>query len=186
MEIRTDYLQVEIKKLQQLIESYDHLYLNLYNQLLSASFFWQSEKAAGFFENIEKEKLSVKLAMDELVALQNIYSYLLEKYQKLGQRIGCQLNSKDMILARFDRCLDQISQVIDEYHQLSVSFCPQEASYLYKQQTRLYHAKEKLKEIRQRVKATFEAIEIIEQTVKSKISQLEIEKMKEMDIVPFV
>ncbi len=186
MEIKVDSLKTEVNKFNRMIEEYEEIYLNLYNQISSASFYWQDPKAIQFFKQISLEKLQVKTMIDEMNSVRQVYAFLIEKYQMLGNKIVCNLQNRDRLLLKFDRYVNQLNNLIDHYNRLNLSFCRKEARYLRNQRSILISMRNEIMEIRDCVKQKFNDIETIEKEVNLKISRLKIEIIKETDIQQFI
>lgn len=182
MEINTAKMQTELLKLKQLLKEYEENQLNLYNELSSSSLFWKDPHAQKFFDVVLEEKNKVHVAVEELNSLEELYTYLLEKYQALGVKIQFDLDSEDAIVERFNTFLNKINSIIRDYNALDVSFCPNEAGLIMEERDSLASVSENIENIKQSVKKTFAQIEEIEQEAQAKISKIKIQIVKETEL----
>lgn len=179
MEINIESLNTELERLTVLQDKFLDNYLNLYNLLSNASSYWQDPKATKFFDNVNMEKLKVKTAYDELASLTDTYRYVVESYQDLGTKITVNLNMQDKLIAKFNTIINNLNDIITNYNTLDLSFCPYEARMLLKEKNELIKIKNNIANLKIRVGDIFRQIEETEKEVKYRLSNINIELIKE-------
>lgn len=188
MEIDIDSLKVEVNKLNKLIQDYEQNYLNLYNELSSASFFWKDKNVFNFSDRLVKEKLEVSTTFYELNNIKDIYDLVVLKYQKFGTKIRFDLSMKDSVFTMFDNYLVILDEVINGYINLDLSFCigTVEADLILNEQKTLVYVKSNLLKLRDRIKNTFINIESIENDVNLQLSRVKLNVIKEDQVTEFI
>ena len=179
MEINIESLNTEVERLTILQDKFLDNYLNLYNLLSTASSYWQDPKATKFFDNINLEKAKIKTAYDELASLTDTYRYVVENYQDLGTKITVNLNMQDTVITKFNTVINNLNDIITNYNTLDLSFCPYEARMLLKEKNELIKIKNNMETLKTRVREIFSQIEETEKEVKYRLSQINIELIKE-------
>jgi len=186
MEINVSNLKTEVSNFNKLVEEYEKIYLNLYNELSSVSFFWKDNHANLFFEHISFEKLKISKSFEELITLKNQYQYIIEKYQTIGNRIIFDLNNRNDIINKFDTYISGIDRIVQSYESLDLSFCREFVSSINHQKTTLIKEKSQVGELKNKVIEMLNKIEEIEKEIKLKISSINIEILKETAINDFI
>ncbi len=186
MQVNILKMKAEINKLNNLIENYELTYLNLYNEINKASSFWQDNNARNYFKNIEIEKRNTKRFIDEVNSCKDIYKFLIEKYEKLGNKISVNIKNKDDVVSELNKYLDKLQSIINYYDNLDLSFCPNERIYLLNEKDKLKEEKNQVNNIKDGIKEKFSYIEEIEKQISSKIAKIDIEILKETDIKGFI
>ena len=186
MEIRVDSLKDTTNKLNHLIEDYEAIYLNFYNQISFATSFWNDSHSVAYFQEIERQKLKIKTTIQEMKDVKDVYTYLFQKYQNLGNKIVCYLDKQDETIHSFNQYIEKLNFIIQLYNNLNLSFCTREARCIRSERSRLIAMRNKMETVRDETKKTFNTIREIEHEVNYRISKITIEVMKEMDIRPFI
>lgn len=186
MEINVDKLKNELSKLNKLVEEYEDVYLNMYNELLHASSNWQDECSLRFFENVKLEKTKVKITLDETKEIRDIYTYLIDKYEDVGNKIHVILNNKDKINNKFNNYVNKIDDLIRNYKNLDTSFCSYERKMLANEQRKIVDMRNKTVEIKEKYSQIFQEIDEIEKETAQKLSKINIEILKQSNISTYV
>ncbi len=179
MEINIEKLKNEIEQYNKIIDNYENLYLNLYNELSNCTFYWQDEKSISFFDSIAKEKLEIKNAINELNGLCSIYDYIIKKYNIIGNKISFDLNKKDKIISKINNFIDKTHTIYNKYNSINLSHYPSEARYLYIQMNKLKEVENDLIKLKNTINNIFISIEEIEKEVNLKIETLSVKTIKE-------
>lgn len=182
MTIDVKGLKEELKAYNDLLEEYEGNYLNYYNVLSSFSFFWNDAHARKFYNSIPKEKLYYKNLLLELQSIRDVYKYMIMKYSDIGNHIHADLKDKDYILNKFDSYIDKCDDIINEFYNLNLSFCPVEARIIRKKRDSIIDCRDRMIEKRKSVKESLEKIENIENEVRYRINRIDVSIMKETDI----
>ena len=186
MIVHVDKIKVELDKYNNLINKYENAYLNLYHELNSASLYWNDGHSAKFFDNVEVEKNKVSNGILELKSVRDIYFYIVESYEKLGNRISFDLKYQDSIISSFNKYIDKLDEIINLYNNLDLTFCAEEANLLKTELEKLGHMKYSVTAIKNKVRKIFLQIEEIEKEVKFRISKIDIEIIKKKEINDFI
>lgn len=181
--IDTKNLAAELAELNNLLDDYEDIYLNLYNEISSVSFFWQDKNEMRYLDEINTEKQKSKNAILELNNIKDIYNYLLTNYQEIGNNIKCNMDAKDSIISRINTYLLKLNNIIALYNSLDLSFCTSVIPMINSEKQILNNEKKNVQRIKESLQQNFNKIETIEKTINLKISKinLEIIKNKEMD-----
>lgn len=184
--INISNVQKEVIQLNNLIEDYELNFLNLYNEVNKTSNYWKDAHAKAFYKDLDIQKIKVSNTIDELKKVKDIYKYVQEKYETLGQKIDFNLNYKTKVLNNLNDYIDQIKIIINNYEALDLSFCPYEARYIRNQLQKLRNHKNNLIKYKSKVEKKFNYIEEIEKNIKTQISKIQIEILQENDISKFI
>lgn len=175
-------LKQEATKRTQIIKEYEGIYLNLYNQLIDVTNYWEDKQALQFKEKIEKDKQNIKQFIEEVKTLEETYQFIIEKYEALGQEIKINLAEKNAIINRFNTCQTKITNIINKYNSLNLSFCPPEKAMIQKEKNILYNDKKNIEQVKEKIITYFNNIENIEKEITSKIAKIEISIINENSI----
>lgn len=186
MEIDIASLQKESDILNKQLEKFTDSFLNIYNDLNQASNDWQDYHARFFFTNVNTEKSKVNNTYKELIALQEIYLYLVNQYKVLGNKINVNLDNKDDIFSKFNNFKEKLDELVSMYNDLDLSFCPDEAAKINSQKKQLLKIKSDIYNSKDKIKETLEKIEEIEKEVNLRISKINIEEIQETNINEFI
>ena len=120
MEIRVNNLKEIINTFNNLLESYEEVHLNLYNEINNASSYWNDGYAINFFENCNNNKMKITNNIEELRNLKNIYDFIINKYLLLGHNITINLEEKININNYFNKYLNRLNNIINSYNRLDI------------------------------------------------------------------
>lgn len=135
MKVNTVNLKNEVTKLNLLLEEYESIYLNLYNEIQSTSHFWNDPHSIAFLDYISLEKQEIIKTYNELQDIKEVYDYLLDKYQLLGKKIEFNLKLKDEVILKLNNYIYKINDIIRCYNNLDLSFCSE--AYLLKNERKI-------------------------------------------------
>ncbi len=186
MYINLSNLKNEVNKLNNLINKYEEIYLNLYNEFNFSSYLWHDKNSESFFESLKMEKLKIKNNIEEIDDVKQLYDYIINQYEVIGNEIKCNLNSEKNILLKFDSYLAELSKTITYYNNLDLSFCPQFKEMITKEKNIIIREKIEIENVRNKIKKMYKKINEIEREVKLKISKINIEYIKENDMNNFI
>ncbi|HIR49084.1 MAG TPA: hypothetical protein IAB35_03810 [Candidatus Faecimonas gallistercoris] len=182
MKVITSTLKEEVLSLNQLIKEYEKVYLNLYNEFFATSFSWQDSYQKNFTSEIEKEKKQVEKMINELTSIKDIYNYIIEKYETIGQKIIINVNTSKTILKQIDGYIEKLDSIIQSYNNLDTSFCKSEKEIIEKERNTLEYTKKKMLKIKTNIKSKIDNIERIERELKNKLSKINIELVKDNNL----
>lgn len=182
IKVNVDKLKDELRELNTLINDYETNYYNLYNELKNVSNFWKDDKSVKFFSNIDVEKLQVGKLEDEIEDIRNIYNYLIDKYNCIGNDIKIDMDLRDDISLQFDKLLEIIYDGIDNFKSLDFEYCNSIANDVYSNIDNLIYVSNLIVSLKSKVNKKFNLCEEIEKNINLKITKINVEILKENDI----
>ena len=84
MQIKTSEIINEIQNLKNIIDKYENIKNNLFNQLEKCSDFWNDGKSVLFFDSLKYERVHVDETIKEMKKVHDVYIYLYEKYIEMA------------------------------------------------------------------------------------------------------
>lgn len=154
------------------IEEYNNDIISNFNEL---SKYWHDS-------NSLKLNSSVKLEIQRMVNLESnikdqleIYKYLENEYKKIGNKIKCNLEAKDMIDNKLVSIISAINNILNQYNELGdISFYPR--SYVIENQKNdIRNILDSFNNIKEKVNNTFISIQNIESTVSERLEGIEVQ-----------
>ena len=154
------------------IEEYNNDIISNFNEL---SKYWHDSKSL-------KLNSSVKLEIQRMVNLESniknqleIYKYLENEYKKIGNKIKCNLEAKDMIDNKLVSIISAINNILNQYNELGdISFYPR--SYVIENQKNdIKNILDSFNNIKEKVNNTFISIQNIESTVSERLEGIEVQ-----------
>ena len=76
MQINVSDFKAEINKLNSLLNDYENIYLNFYNEINKSSFFWNDNNSIMFYDETNIEKLKVRQTISEIKNLENLFTFI--------------------------------------------------------------------------------------------------------------
>lgn len=186
MVVNTINLSSEIHKMNSLINEYENIFLNLYNEINNSSFFWNDNHSIAFYNNTNLEKLKVRQTITELKYVEDIYSYVYQNYSEFGRVIKFDLENFEKVYENFNLCNEQIKNVIRGHNGLDTSVCSEISGLINNNYTLLASMQEDLQLLKTSTKNALVKIENTEKEVRNKINHMDIEYIKESDIREFI
>ena len=186
MEVNVEKIKVELEKYNRLIDDYEDLYLQLYFELNYSSSYWNDGNSFNFYEKIKKDKNKITLAITELKEIKKVYEYIIDSYERFGNKISFNLRRKYNVLEKIDNYLIELDKIIKLYEELDYENLVEEKIILDNQKDTLLKLKNRMTEMRENVKDLFDKLEEIEKNIHYRISKISIEKLKIQDINDFL
>lgn len=186
MIINIQSLEKNSSKLIKSIDDFSNNISNIYNELNWVSGYWNDYHARLFFTSVESERIKINKTYDELVLLKEVYKYIISQYKSIGNKLKVNLETKDDILNKFNLFNDKVNEIISLYNDLDLSFCSDVASKINSQKSKLLKIKENIISAKTKIKSTLEKIEEIEKNINFKLSKIDIEVIKRVDINEFM
>lgn len=170
-------IRKEIQELNILLDEYENIYLNLYNEMLYASSFWVDSKAELFFKDAKIDKLKIMKTLEELKSAKSIYEYIVNTYGELGEKVAFNLNARNIIIDDFNYYIGRLNTVINIYISLDFHLIPNYSYVFYRDKKKMISNRDLMATLRDRIIHSFDKIKEIEDTVNGKISKFQIEFM---------
>lgn len=118
MIINVNKIKDDIVQLNKLIDTYEDNYYNMYNEMKNCSSLWINKKAFMFFDSVDVKKKSIENYMYELGELRDLYSYLINKYEYIGNKIEADIDQVDTIALEFDNFLEDIYAIMEKFNEI--------------------------------------------------------------------
>ena len=184
MFINNEKLSIEEKKLASLIDKYNDIVLNYYNILNESSVYWTSPLSIRFFSDIQQEKNKLNITISELKSIDLIYQYIIDTYSEFGKKINYDLSNEEKLTHSFNKYIERLDSIIILYKQ----FENNNSNYEIIQQhiDIINKNKSKMIEIKEYYVNTLTKIKEIEAEVKSRISNLKIDYIKETEFQQYL
>lgn len=182
MELNTKNLKIELNNLNEFIEEYETNYLNLYNEISNIPLYWKDNKSIAIVKDISLYKQKIKILIDEIYHLQDVYVEILESYSTFGEKIYFDLKNEDNLITNYDSYISELEKIINSYKNLDLNFCLEESQQIINEKNLLLKNKETIQQIKENTLEVINNIEEIEKEIKLKISRLTIEIIKEQDL----
>lgn len=181
MEIHIDKLKTTVLQLNHCIEEYEEIYMNFYHVISSSSFFWNDNRSKKFYEAMYTEKNQVKIVIDELYSLKNIYDYMIGEYEKIGTRLQIQLSEKQNVIHSFDQYIEKIHSCIQILHAISLDMYPEVAPLLTEEQSKFIKLEQQVQKLKDQLLELFNKTEELENHINKEINRLQIQKLSEIE-----
>ena len=170
-----------INSLRTIIEEYEIVELNIFNQLKDSCVNWQDGNSIKFGDNIILDKEEIDIFVENLNNEIDLYNYMYNNYIRLGKKIKCNMNNKDTILYLIDNCCNKAVTIINEFNRINISFYYSEQYNIFEQKNKIIKVKNDLLNIRESIKDLYNKIEQIEKNINIKIKKLEEMDIKKLD-----
>ena len=171
-------LNLEAKKLNALIEEYENIQLNIFNQLKDSCVNWQDGNSLLFNDKIYQEKQESELFLLNLKKRKELYDFIYSNYIEIGKKIKCNLANQNSVLFFIDNCCEQIDSILYEYSKLDYGI---NIADVQKQIIELNNIKKGLLDIKNNIKKMCEKIRKIENEILLKIQNIEDVFINEFD-----
>lgn len=181
LDINVDELKNIIDSLNLLIDEYEIIQLNIFNQLKNSCINWQDGNSIVFDDKIYYDKQESKRFLELLHQKKDLYNFIYRSYIEIGKKINFNLNNKNTIVYLIDDCYNQASNIINEFYKINRNFYYSERSDIFYQKDRIVNVRNKISEIKDSVMKLYNKIEIIETEIKNKVKKLEEIKINDFD-----
>ena len=123
-------LKQTINRYNALIDRYQNYYLNFYNEIKNSKLYWVDPHALRFYEAKDIEKQKIDISYEELVNFRDLYSYIVRRYESIGNYISFNLNNRESLMSRFSSYINSLNNILNNYNRLDYSFA---SSYIQNQ-----------------------------------------------------
>ena len=172
VEVNCDELKNIINSLNAIIDEYEIVELNIFNQLKDLSNNWQDNNSVKFDDSINLDKRETEKFLNFLKSNKDVYDYIYRRYAVLGKIIKCNLNSRDIVLNSIDVSYKFVVDILSEFQRINNSFTYTEQTSIFEQKNKIIKVRNELANIRKSVKNLYNKIEHIELEINNKIKQL--------------
>ncbi len=186
MQVQVNHLKTYLDRISKSLDNYESDCQNFYNELNNASSYWEDEHAKKFFDSVLQEKIKIDTMQNEILSIKDVYKYMVESYEKIGNKLEFNLDLKEDTLYRIDTYIVKLENIISSYNSLNLSFCSKEKQTIENHKQKLIREVEYVQKVKENLKKTFGQIEEIEKNIQYKLSKLNLEIIKETDISGFI
>lgn len=181
LEVNNTNLKIEIAVLTKLINQYEEIKLNMFNQLKDACINWQDGNSLEFENQIYLENQEVDLILDSLNDKKEVLDFIYTQYSELGKTIKCNLNNRNTLVNLISNCQSQVNSILNDFNNLDRSFYYIEQEAIANQKNKILDTQTKLIEINNSITKNYNKIEEIENAIQEKINKLEKIKINDFD-----
>lgn len=186
MLINIDELKASLDRLNQLINDYEELHLNMYNNLSSTFFSWNDAYSKKFLVYNDIEKKSFDTLITNYKSYYNVYNYIWNKYSKFGKIIYYELDNIEDIYAHFDTYISKLENIIYKYDNSNIIKDSSFSYKIYNERRKLQKRLESVRSIYSDVKDFYNSINEINLEVSEKISDIAVKDIQEISIEDYV
>ena len=163
----------KINELSKLIQDYEYFTNSIYHEFQNISTYWNDNKKQRLFFFIETGHKNNQKLIGNLKEHYQIYQRLYQGYSQLGQQIRCNLEAKDLVLAKVETVINQMQSILNLYNNLgNLSFVPLKIrTFLYNEQDTLGLKIGAIQQIKEVLQRNYEKIEEIEEKVSTSIAK---------------
>jgi hypothetical protein len=173
-------LKTELEQLNSIIDEYDEIELNIFNQLKNSCNDWNDPRTPAFEEAVNKEKKESMSMLDSFKDVQNCLNYIIAQYETIGNRITVCLEKKSSIIKTYGSIESKINSIISTINSVDKSFSYSQKHNIIDLGDSFENLKNDLVDSRDRVRDLFKRIERIEENVAVKLRSL-----KEIEVEAF-
>lgn len=171
VEINTEIYQKKLDLIQKNLGDYEENFLNMFNELLNnVKENWIDNIALVFNDKIYEEKINTMHLLNYTKDIKKILNYVYNKYQKLGKKIKCNLDSYDSVIDKLQYFVNSIDNILELFDKIDCDVFLKEKILNQKDQLQLQ--KNELIKIKENYKLLYKKINSIESDVKLKLSNL--------------
>lgn len=181
IEINSLEISKELDNLQTIKEEYETTYKSIFDTMSNSSFFWNDNIAISFYNELEKEKIKNDKELRLIENKIEVFKYIYNNYQELGNKIKCNLESKDYIIDKLNNIIDKTQNIIYKYNSLSTWFCSYERYFLVSEKNKLQTNYNNLLKVKTQIVNNYNKIIEIEREVTNKLSKITNIKIEEFN-----
>ena len=181
LDIDTVELKNNINNLNSLINEYEEIELNIFNQLKDSCKYWQDNVSNRFDNEMYYEKLETNLLIDTLKQKKELFNYIYNRYESIGKKIKCNLNNKDFILRTISDCCNQLTNIINSFNRIDMSINYSGKSTIQSQKQKMVSLKTSLSQIKRSTSSMYNKLENIEKDINKKIKELDTIKIRNFE-----
>ena len=181
LEVNVPNLKNIVENLNSLINEYEEVKLNLFNQLNDSCVNWQDGNSIEFDNRIYYEKTEADLFFGSLKNKKAVYDFIHDKYSEIGKKIRMNLNARTKVISSLDRCCQQATTVINLFSNVDTGY--RYGGEINAQKAKIVAVKKELENLKNEVNNLYTKVEQIETEIRAKIDALEIVKINGFDFV---
>ena len=173
-------IEVDIKQLgslaselENLIDDYNEIQLNIFNQLKDSCINWQDGNSLIFEEKIRDEKKVSNNFYRALKSSKEVFQYAHDEYRSIGNKLKICLDKKNYIISAIDECISKADAVLSDFSGVTRSFYYRELNMINNQQSKITSCKINLQKYKSKIKDLYKKVELIEERIASRVNKIE-------------
>ena len=172
IKINVESMEKELISLNKIIESYEQNCLNLFNEINFSYVYWKDPIALKYYNQISKEKENTIKFLYNLKNTTKLYTYIINSYKEIGQKITYYLENKDKIISYLNKITNQYQNIISEYDNLDTSFLNMnEKNKIFSLKNQISRAYQKYENIKNNIIKQMKKIEDTESKIKHNLNK---------------
>lgn len=110
-------LSIKMKKIR---DNYEDICINYYGNLNSIKEYWKSNKSDSYFNVVNSEKKYYFELLNNIDDLLDIFKYLINKYNSIGNIIRYDFSLEDSYLQKKISIIDSLNDILNIYNNLNI------------------------------------------------------------------
>ncbi len=110
-------LSIKMKKIR---DNYEDICINYYGNLNSIKEYWKSNKSDSYFNVVNSEKKYYFELLNNIDDLLDIFKYLINKYNSIGNVIRYDFSLEDSYLQKKSSIIDSLNDILNIYNNLNL------------------------------------------------------------------
>lgn len=156
-----------------------------YRHIEQVRYDWYDDNSERFYQDVPSDRNNDFKIIDEMNKISKVYDYLIDNYKSIGKTIYFNPSKKDDILSLLDEMIETVNKIISNYNNIGISNYS-ERGRLYNQQNSFINIREKIKYLKRELKRDMKKINEIETNSKTKFKNIQINKVNNKDIKPYM
>ncbi|MBR2678536.1 MAG: hypothetical protein IKE63_03880 [Bacilli bacterium] len=175
-------VEIDLKKIRSIISNYNDILdqlkdnntdvIHQFNELTKV---WNDQKRLRLTSNFNLEQRRILRLENNVIQQINIYKYLEKEYEKIGRKVKCNLDARDLLNEKLDRIINKLNSIINNYENIgNISFYSR-AYLIYNQKRDMKSILKSFENIKKDLNNKFEQIEDVEKQVSEALSSVKVE-----------
>lgn len=175
IEVRVKELETIVNKYNCILDQINENNTNLFGCFTDISKYWNDDRKINLYTSYKLEKNRIIKLTDNIKEVKEVYEYLYNEYSTFGEVIKCNLDSKDNIIYKLDKIINQIQNLIYQYDNLGDISSYYNSHKIYTQKSKLLDILDTYKTIKSKITADYDSIKEIETEAQDKLNKISIE-----------
>lgn len=185
MQINTSNIYNNYIDYSYLTKEFDSIFINYYRNMVQLSDYWKSPKADRFFDRIEKEQKEAQVMFEELLIINDVYKKIFEMYSKIGNKILIDHDNIEKVFLKFEQLDGIYNSILKKYDEIMLKANAYYYNLMIAQKEVISNSKQKIDQIYSNIENVIREIDEFENDIKSKLSKVKLQSIKENDISEF-
>ena len=172
--IEIDVVELEklISGLENEISDYEKNVNQINFQYKEIKNHWSGKKSNDFFKIYDDMALDQQKLLTSLRSYLNLYKYVYNNYQTIGEKISCDITQKDFNIEKINNNILNLEKIINKYNNLGDISFYNKSSFIKNEQERIRKLKETQQENLKIIKDKYNHILGIEKEVKEQAENI--------------